>query len=251
MTCLSGSISIWTLEWLSQKPLILLYDSALWKSSWVPQLCLHEFCPSLCPRHVAGRYPSITCPVLNNGRTDMVSTLDVVSRDADHKVENSGFDQCAGPGEPDAKAEKILVHPSTFLRAWYSKRILKTKWELDKVKKREGYSRWRGPDLQNQSCARNPWCGLLAGGGNGALWQGWEMKQNGTMKPSDGSFKYQSRKIEAIRAGEYSGQTCSKKAQSISGAIWLEPGRPKLGMYIDSVTFIGHKLHWCLESSIL
>lgn len=69
------------------------------------------------------------------------------------------------------------------------------------------------------------------------------MKQNGTMKPSDGSFKYQSRKIEAIRAGEYSGQTCSKKAQSISGAIWLEPGRPKLGMYIDSVTFMDHKLH--------
>lgn len=69
------------------------------------------------------------------------------------------------------------------------------------------------------------------------------MKQNGTMKPSDEGFKYQSRKIEAIRTGEHSGQTCNKKAQSIFGAIGSEPGRPKLGMYIDSVTFMDHKLH--------
>lgn len=147
VTCLSGSISIWTLEWPSQKTLLLLYDSALWKSSWVPLLCLDEFCPSLCPHHVADKYPSITCLVLNTGHTDMASTLDVMSRDADHKVENSGFDQCAGSGEPDAKAESIFMHPSTSLKSWYLKWILKTKWDLDKVKKREGYTRWRGPDL--------------------------------------------------------------------------------------------------------
>lgn len=69
------------------------------------------------------------------------------------------------------------------------------------------------------------------------------MKQNGTMKPSDESFKYQSRKIEAIRDGGHSGQTYHKKAQSILRARWSEPGRPKMGMYIDSVTFMDHKLH--------
>lgn len=45
VTCLSGSISIWTLEWSFSKLLILLYESALWKSS---QLCLDEFCSCLC-----------------------------------------------------------------------------------------------------------------------------------------------------------------------------------------------------------
>lgn len=53
----------------------------------------------------------------------MVSTLD-------HKVENSGFGQCAGSGEPGANAESILVHPSTSLRSVYLKQILKTKTKI-------------------------------------------------------------------------------------------------------------------------
>lgn len=72
---------------------------------------------------MADRRPSITCPVLNTGYTDMVSALD-------HKVENSGFGQCAGSGEPDANAESILVHPSTSLRSVYLKQILKTKTKI-------------------------------------------------------------------------------------------------------------------------
>lgn len=43
------------------------------------------------------------------------------------------------------------------------------------------------------------------------------MKQNGTMKPRDESFKYQSRKIEAVRDGEHVVRHTIRKLSQYSG----------------------------------
>lgn len=43
------------------------------------------------------------------------------------------------------------------------------------------------------------------------------MNQNGTMKPRDESFKYQSRKIEAIRDGEHVVRHTIRKLSQYSG----------------------------------